>query len=105
MQNLEFFRQDAMARHVAQNPCLVAKWQELRERLQSAGWTRFDRNGVIAGYGLEFSQRYLNPTWLVPSFRNAGTEEKALRPELELGLEPGLHLFASKAAVVNYIAR
>jgi hypothetical protein len=94
-----------MVQHVAQNPCLLAEWQDLRERLQSAGWARIDRNGVIAGYGLEFSKRYLNPAWTAPSCQNAGDGANALRPELEMGLEPGLHLFVSKAAVVNYIAR
>jgi hypothetical protein len=103
-QNLEFFGPDTMTQHIAQNPCLVAKWPNLWERLRSAGWRRFERNSVVVAYGLGFSDRYLNPAFSVPPCRR-GPEESELQPELEKGLEPGLHLFVSKAAVVYFIAR
>ncbi len=104
MQNLEFFYGSAaLAKHVAENPCLVAQWPQLWASLYGAGWRTFEKNGAIVCFCLSFSARYLSPAFQPAACRTA--QEKLLRAQLDLGLEPGLHLFVSKSAVVQYIAR
>jgi hypothetical protein len=77
--------------HLAENPCLYQTWQEIWSNLQTYDWEKVD-----------LSKEELNIEGSLPK---KVKKVYALR-QTGLGtLKPGVHVFASKMALLKYIAR
>ena len=98
-----FYGAEALQAHVAENPCILDEWPQLWLRLQRAEWSEtVNAASGCTCYSLGFSQQYLfAPVDVIKS----GGSDLYWREETRKGLEPGVHLFASNAAVVFFIAR
>lgn len=79
--------------HLTQNPCLLQTWQELWRRLQNHGWRAIE---LASHHPLMIDE--LNPEDHRVAYVYA--------PEnLSVTYEAGAHVFTSKSAVIQYIAR
>ena len=76
--------------HLSQNPCLGEEWRNLWPRLQDHGWRAVDLS---------------KENFVVEGVAKSQTIVYAFRPETIHKLIPGIHVFASKLALAQYIAR
>lgn len=94
----------AMKGHITENPCLIDNWPDLWDRLVDSGWRRLEGpNDANICYYVDVKNKYVKP-----SIQNAKTYPNAsllMEPLLEKNLIPGQHLFVSKLATIQYIAR
>ena len=95
---------NAMKEHIVQNPCLIDNWPDLWDRLVSAGWRRLEGpNNTNICYYVDVKSKYVKN-----SFKSGETYSDAsplMTPLLQKNLIPGQHLFVSKLATIQYIAR
>lgn len=118
LQNLEFFHTtEAMHDHISLNPCITYTWDQLWMVLSSSGWKRIEQKTDTTTsskgsstsdssicYCLQVNDKYIPTTTINATTSNSNTSS-SIATELLRGLVPGVHLFTSKLAVIQYIAR
>jgi hypothetical protein len=79
-----------MNHHVTENPCLLLSWKELWPLLQLEGWRKIDLSTAkLHKVGSPITSKIA----------------LAYKPNDLPSLEPGIHIFVSKSAMLRYISR
>ena len=88
--NLQCFSHDSMCIHLARNPVITEEWKDLWPKLQDHGWRAVDVK---------------NEKYSIDGLHEATKIVYAHMPEEVDCPQPGVHVFASKIAVVRFVAR
>ena len=119
LQNLEYFHTtEAMHDHISLNPCITYAWDQLWMVLSSNGWKRIEQKTDTTSsskgsnstgdssicYCLQVDDKYI-PSTTTNATTGTSNTSSSIATELLRGLVPGVHLFTSKLAVIQYIAR
>lgn len=100
---MEYFEKDSFFVHMVQNPVLTQEWKCLWPQLQMHGWET--KEMYITKHGRAVSGDYFSPKSKNISQNNIVSRQYVYTIVTDTDRVPGVHVFTSKLALSQYIAR